>query len=238
MNWRNSVSAATTAAILPALGSGSALAAELETGIVDSGPATLLIGLAAAIVGALLLRHKATSVTRRIAEKLGRHRLAAALAKARVDSLHNVILPGCHDGLSRIDCAVLTSAGIVCIRVRHGGGMVFGNASDPQWTCVHGVLRRSFLNPLLQNEGRVRAVEAVVADMPVVSLVVFTGNVRFSLRPAANALKVHELAAWLDAYQDDNPSAADPESAWLCLQAAALTDPAAQRDFEAQLSFG
>lgn len=240
MNWRTPASPVTAAfaLALPALPGGTALAAEVDTGIVSSGPAALLIGLAAVIVAALLLRHKATSLSRRIGEHIGRHRLSAALAKARVESIHDVILPGRYDGLSRIDCAVLTSAGIICIRVQHGSGMVFGNASDPQWSCVHGVLRRQFLNPLIHNEGRVRAIEAVVSDMPVVNLVVFTGNVRFSLRPADNALSVRELAAWLTAYQDDNPSAPDPDSAWLSLRAAALTDEASQRDFEAQLSFG
>ncbi len=219
-------------------GCGSALAADEATGVVVNGLALLPIGAAAVIVLTLLLRRKATPVVRRLAERLGRRRLGAILARTKLPHMHNVIIPGRYDGLSRIDCAVLTSAGIVSIRVQHGSGMVFGNATDPQWTRVRGSLCRQFLNPLIQNEGRVNSLQTVVPGMPVTSLVVFTGRVRFSLPPAGNVLDVTRLAEWLETYQTDNPSARDPDTAWMNLKSAALTDAASQRDFEAQLSFG
>ncbi|MDZ7644562.1 MAG: hypothetical protein U5K76_10315 [Woeseiaceae bacterium] len=39
-------------------------------------------------------------------------------------------------------------------------------------------------------------------------------------------------------FQANNDSARDPDSAWLSLVAAARTDAASHKDFEAQLSFG
>ena len=40
----------------------------------------------------------------------------------------------------------------------HYNGIVFGGEDEAQWTNVDGVTHRRFLNPLIQNEGRSRAI--------------------------------------------------------------------------------
>jgi hypothetical protein len=54
---------------------------------------------------------------------------------------------------------------------------VFGGEDEAQWTNIDGVHRQRFLNPLIQNEGRTRALQKVVPDVPVENLVIFTGSV-------------------------------------------------------------
>jgi len=222
------------AGLLPA----TAVAEEVVTGVVASGAGAGFIAIAFLLVAALLARHKTPRLVQRLDALLGRRRLAAALAKARVRSLERCVLPGRSDSLTRVDCAVATSAGIVCLRVLHGNGAVFGRAQDPQWSRVRGIGRSTLLNPLIQNEGRVRAVERLVPDVPVRGLVVFTGSVDLAGARDEGVLHVSELAAWLDAWQDDTPSIDDPDAAWLTFRAGVMTDDAAQRDFEAELSFG
>lgn len=174
----------------------------------------------------------------RMTGAVSKRRLREALRCAQLESIENLVLPGSCGGLTRIDHAVLTSAGVVCIRSRHVNGTIFANANDPQWMVVDGVTQSQFLNPLIQNDGRVGAVRQVLPDMPVFNLVVFTGNTRFSVAPAANVIHVADLPAWLRQFQEQHESAQNHDDAWLTLRAAALTDEASLRDFEAQLSFG
>lgn len=212
--------------------------AAASTGVQGGGTALLLIGFAACLVLALLVHRRLQGFLHGARRRLGQRELRQAIRCAKFQYLEKFILPGLTDGLSRIDYAVLTSAGIVCIRALHGNGMVFGADSDAQWTQVCGVERRSLLNPLIQNAGRARSVQSVVGDMPVCNLVVFSGNVEFAVKPPDNVIPLQQLASWLRHYADTQACARDPEAAWLSLRAAALTDPASQKDFDAQLSFG
>lgn len=214
------------------------LAAAADTGVDTGGIGPLLIAAACLLVAATLLARHAGPCIARLRVRQGRRRLRRATSAARLPTLERCILPGIGDNLARIDCAVLTSAGIVCIRAIHGNGTIFGKRDEPQWSRVDGVERHGFLNPVIQNEGRVQALRRAAPGIPVVNAVVFTGNVRFAGRAPAEALPVAKLASWLDDYANANPSAADPEAAWLSLRSVAMTDEAAQRDFDAQLSFG
>lgn len=213
-------------------------AAGSVTGVGDSRIALVLGAVAAVIVMALLTRHHSLRFLNRFTERSGRRRLQRILRGAQLESLDRFVLPATGGDLTRIDHAVLTSAGIVCIRRKQYDGTVFANARDPQWLVVDGVKQQQFLNPLMQNEGRVAAIRRVVPDMPVFNLVVFTGDTEFSVAPAPNVISVARLAGWLRRLEEQQQSAQNHDDAWLTLRAAALTDEASLRDFEAQLSFG
>lgn len=213
--------------------------AAANTGVGErTGVAMALIVPAAVILFGLLFRHRAHGMAEALRRWRGRRRVRRIVAHAGLELLEDFILPGACDGLARIDHAVLTSGGIVCLRTKHCNGMIFGDAGEPQWHIVDGVKRRRFLNPVIQNDGRVRAMRRVVADMPIASLVVITGFARFATPPPADVIHVSNLENWLASYQEKAPAARDPEAAWLSLRAAARTDAASHKDFEAQLSFG
>lgn len=193
------------------------------------------------IAGALLLtlffRSAANHLSRFVTAQIGRRRIRAALDKRSPDVLHDFILPGAYGGLVKIDHAILTAGGILCIQSKHYNGIVFGGKNEPQWTNVDGVKRRRFLNPIIQNEGRSRALRQVVPDVPVANLVIFTGSVQFTSAPPRNVIHVRNLESFVAKFVFGPSKVKDWDAAWLTVKAAALTDEDSRKDLQAQLSF-
>ncbi len=147
------------------------------------------------------------------------------------------ILPGAYGGLTHIDYAILTSGGIICIQTKHYNGIVFGGPEEPQWTNVDGVQRRKFLNPMIQNEGRTKALQKVVPKVPVANLVVFTGSVQFTSPLEKNVLHVRDLNSYIAKFVFGPCKIKDWDAVWMTVKAAALTDEETRKDLSAQLSF-
>ena len=208
-----------------------------QTGITGVGPAMFMFMLAAALLLTLIFRSTANHLARFVTAKVGRWRIRAALAKRSPDVLHDFILPGSYGGLAKIDHAVLTAGGILCIQSKHYNGVVFGAADEPQWTNVDGVKRQRFLNPLIQNEGRTRALQKVVPDVPVANLVIFTGNVEFTTPPAKNVIHIDELESYVSKFVFGPSKVDDWHAAWMTVNAAAMTDESSRKDFQAQVGF-
>jgi hypothetical protein len=216
-----------------------AFAAEggFQTGITGVGPAKFFFTLAAAILLTLVFRSTANHLAGVVISKIGKLRIRAALKKSSPDILHDFILPGAYGGLTKVDHAVMTAGGVLCIQSKHYNGVVFGGEDDPQWTNIDGVKRRRFLNPLIQNEGRSRALRKVVPDVPVANLVVFTGSVEFTTPPPKNVIHVKQLEAYIARFVFGPSKIEDWNAVWLSVNAAAMTDEDTRKDFQAQLGF-
>ncbi len=217
-----------------------ALAADAgaQTGITSVGPAFFLFTIAAALLLTLVFRSVANQLARWFAGRVGQARIRRALAKRSPDVLHDFILPGAYGGLAKIDHAILTAGGILCIQTKHFNGIVFGGEDEAQWTNVDGTRRRRFLNPLIQNEGRTRALRKVVPDVPVDNLVIFTGSVEFTSPPPKNVIHVRDLESYVAKHVFGPSRIEDWDAVWLTVNAAVLRDAAARKDFAAQISFG
>lgn len=210
---------------------------ELQTGITSVGPAMFCFTLAAALLLTLVFRSAAGHLTSVVTQKFGEIRIKAALRKRSQDVMHDFILPGAYGGLAKIDHAILTAGGILCIQTKHYNGVVFGGEDEAQWTNVDGVNRLRFLNPLIQNEGRTRALQKVVPDVPVANLVIFSGNVEFTTPPPKNIIRVSELESYVSKFIFGPSKVKDWDAVWLTVQSAAMTDSATRKDFQAQLGF-
>lgn len=208
------------------------------TGITGVGPALFLFTIAGALLLTLVFRSVANHVVKWATGKIGQARIRSALARRSPDVLHDFIVPGAYGGLAKIDHAILTSGGILCIQTKHFNGIVFGHADEPQWTNVDGAHRQRFLNPLIQNEGRARALRQVLPDVPVDNLVIFTGNVEFTAAPPGNVIHVSKLESYIAKHVFGPSKIKDWHAVWLTLQSAVLNDAAARKDFAAQISFG
>lgn len=217
--------------------SGTAAAAA-RGGLANIAPGLWFIGAGTAVILLLLLRGVVTRIARAATAAVGRWRVTRVVEKRSSRILHDFILPGAYGGLTRVDHAVLTSGGIICIQTKHYNGVVFGEADEPQWTNVDGLTRRKFLNPRIQNQGRVRAIEAVLPGVPVANLVVFTGRVQFTSVREKDVIHVRELDSYIAKYVFGPSKIEDWDAVWLSLKSAALTDEASRRDLGAQLSFG
>lgn len=211
--------------------------AEVATGLSNTGPALILIAIAALLLVTLAFRASATHVAQLITAKVGERRIRKILEEKSPNVLDDFILPGAYGGLTRIDHAILTSGGILCIQTKHYNGVVFGGPDEPQWTNVDGVQRRKFLNPLIQNEGRTKALQKVLPDVPVANLVVFTGSVQFTSPLEKNVIHVRELASYIAKFVFGPCKIKDWDAVWLTVRSAALTDDESRKDLQAQLSF-
>jgi hypothetical protein len=219
---------------LPAL----AADGDVETGITSVGPAMFIFTIAIALLLTLVFRSSATHLARFVTARVGRYRIHRALLKRSKDVLHDFLLPGAYGGIARIDHAIMTAGGILCIRAIHCNGIVFGDEDEAQWTNVDGVHRRRFLNPLIQNEGRKRALESVVPDVPVANLVIFTGTVEFTSEMPKNVIHVSRIESFIAKWVFGPSKVDDWDAVWMTVRAAVMSDPAARKDFEAQIGFG
>ena len=210
----------------------------VDTGITGVGPALFLFTIAGALLLTLVFRSVANHVVSWVTGRIGQFRIRRALSQRSPDVLHDFIIPGAYGGLAKIDHAILTAGGILCIQTKHFSGIVFGGEDEPQWTNVDGVHRRRFLNPLIQNEGRARALRKVVPDVPVDNLVIFTGAVEFTSPPAKNVIHVSQLESYVAKHVFGPSKIKDWHAVWLTVQSAVLRDAAARKDFAAQISFG
>ena len=215
-----------------------ALAADADpaTGITDVGPAAFLFTVAGALLLTLVFRKAASHVLQIVTTRIGAMRMRRVLSARSADVLHDFILPGAFGGLVKIDHAILTAGGILCIQTKHYNGIVFGGADEPQWTNVDGTRRRRFLNPLIQNEGRTRALRKAVPDVPVANLVVFTGRVDFPTPPPTNVIRVAQLDSYIAKFVFGPSKVQDWDAAWLTVKSAALTDDASRKDLQAQIA--
>ncbi len=210
---------------------------ELQIGITSVGPAKFLFTLAAALLLTLIFRSMANRLSKYVGTKMGQWRVRAALAKCGPDILHDFILPGAYGGLAKIDHAILISGGIICIQTKHHRGLLFGEKSDAQWSSLEGSKRQRFLNPLIQNEGRSRALNKVVPGVPVANLVVFSADVEFTAPPPANVINVSQLQRYVATFKFSTGMTDKLDTAWPAVKAAAMTDTDTRKDLSAQLGF-
>lgn len=216
-----------------------ALAADgVQTGITGVSTAMFLFTIAGALFLTLIFRSVAGHVARAVTTLVGRWRIRSALDKRSPNVLHDFILPGAYGGLAHVDHAMLTAGGILCIQTKHFNGVVFGEEDEAQWTNVDGVSRRRFLNPLIQNEGRRRALQRVVPEVPVANIVIFTGAVEFTAAPPKNVMHLKDLDSFIAKFVFGPAKVDDWDAAWLTVKSAAMTDAETRKDLAAQISFG
>ena len=217
---------------LPALAADN----DVSTGITTAGPAAFLFTIAAALLLTLIFRSTASQVLHSVIARIGEMRIRRVLEARSPNVLHDFILPGAYGGLVKIDHAILTAGGILCIQTKHYNGIVFGGEDEPQWTNVDGTARKRFLNPLIQNDGRTRALQNVIPDVPVDNLVVFTGKVDFPTPPPKNVIRVSDVDSFIAKHVFGPSKVSDWDAAWLTVKAAALTDDASRKDLQAQIA--
>lgn len=208
-----------------------------STGITSVAPAIFIFAVAGALLVTLLLRSSSGYAARFFGRELAQLRIRRAVSARSKDVLHDIILPGAYGGLVKIDHAVMTAGGILCIRALTMKGIVFGAEDDAQWINVDGVKRRRFLNPMIQNEGRARAIRKVVPGIPVTNLVIFAAKVEFSTPPPKNVIRIDELDSFIAKLVFGPSKVDDWDGAWLGLKSAIQSGDDVRKDLAAQIGF-
>ena len=222
---------------LPLMALPAVAADSTTTGITSVGPAIFIFAIAAALLLTLLFRSTASHLINHVMAQFGQLRVRRTLEAHSAHVLHGIILPGAYGGLARIDHLIMTAGGILCIRALPYHGAVFGAKDEAQWSNIDGARRRRFLNPLIQNEGRARALRKVVPGVPVANLVIFTGSVEFTSPPPKNVIHIEQLESYIAKFVFGPSKIEDWDAVWLSIKAAVLDDPATAKDLAAhQLS--
>ncbi|WP_091160433.1 nuclease-related domain-containing protein [Paenibacillus sp. 453mf] len=146
--------------------------------------------------------HKSTSVKAkakvaptRIGE-LGEHKINIQLdqlpQECRYISDLMLVNPKSRSGYSQIDHVVVSPYAIFVIETKNYNGEIKGKKGDREWSVSN---RYKLYNPLKQNYGHIKALQAHVPDIqiPYVSMISFTMRCRFNVDPELRKIQSNEL---------------------------------------------
>jgi hypothetical protein len=114
--------------------------------------------------------------------------------------LNNVTLPT-DEGTTQIDHVLVADTGIFVIEAKHYSGWIFGEPSASQWTQTIYHHKSRFQNPLRQNYGHVKTLQALFSlpEDHFHSVVVFTGAAEFKTDLGPDVLRLADLVPFLSA---------------------------------------
>lgn len=108
--------------------------------------------------------------------------ILSRLPKEQYMVLHNVMLRT-DRGTSQVDHIVVSVYGIFVIEVKNYTGWITGSENSSQWTQTIYKTKNRFMNPIHQNYGHVKAIEALIQDpsVPVYPIVAFAGDAKLKV---------------------------------------------------------
>ena len=112
--------------------------------------------------------------------------------------LNNVTLPT-ENGTTQIDHILIADIGIFAIETKHYKGWIYGNPNEATWTQVIFNFKSRFQNPLKQNYGHLKTLQAMfnLPEDHFFSVVVFSGEAEFKSYLGDNVFKLEELSGYL-----------------------------------------
>lgn len=151
-----------------------------------------------AIFAAIIYRNRVTQAERKGA--IGEQMVANILKKLdpkKYKVINDVLLQN-GNYTSQIDHVVVSDYGIFVIEMKNYSGWIYGDEKSQNWTQVFYKRKEKFLNPIIQNNGHVKALEKLLGDIGKLSfipIVVFSTkatlkvNVQSIVVDTANLLK-------------------------------------------------
>ena len=100
--------------------------------------------------------------------------------------LHNVMIRA-RQGITQIDHIVVSRYGIFVIEVKNYKGWILGFENGREWTqSIYGH-KNKFMNPIHQNYGHVKAIEALlkeynISGVPIIPIVTFPGDANLKIK--------------------------------------------------------
>ena len=118
-------------------------------------------------------------------------------------AIHDLTLPTPR-GTTQIDHVYVSKYGIFVVETKNYQGWIFGSENQRQWTQVIYGDKFKLLNPLKQNYGHVRAVQAALNVAPEIihSVVVFVGNSKFKTPMPPNVTKGRKFAKYIKSFKN------------------------------------
>lgn len=85
---------------------------------------------------------------------------------------NNIVVPS-PNGMSRINCVIVSPYGIFVIDIHNEPGRITGSIDSREWQVVHGRNKRTIYNPVWRGRTHRNAMEELLGDQFLISLVVF-----------------------------------------------------------------
>ena len=160
-------------------------------------PALILLGGFACLVGFVAGRRLPSR------QHLGEAQVANAISAGfkRPHMLLNDVTLKIGERSSQIDHVLVADTGIFVIETKHYTGWISGNPQGERWTQIIYQKKSKFQNPVRQNFGHVKALQALfkLPEDAFSSLVVFTNDAEFKTDLGPTVLKLPELVQHLSA---------------------------------------
>lgn len=153
-------------------------------------PAIFLSGLGLSAISFRIFRAQ-------LKGRMGEYAVARALRGIGATALNDVYLPG-RSCITQIDHLVLTQTGIVVLETKAYGGALYDQGRGRPWRQYIGRQYHAHHNPLDQNYGHCKAVEAIVGrSIPIQGFVVLAGTGRFPHGSPSGVLTIRDLKRML-----------------------------------------
>jgi hypothetical protein len=117
--------------------------------------------------------------------------------------INNVTLPT-GDETTQIDHILITEAGLFIIETKHYAGWILGNPRDDRWTQVIYRKKSRFRNPIMQNYGHIKTVQALfkLPESAFFGVVVFTGNAEFKTDLGPGVILLDQLTGFIESRRE------------------------------------
>ncbi len=188
--------------------------------------------LALFIVTALLL--KSSKVKGIIGEMSVSFQLKM-LDKEKYFVLNDIVVPTTNGKTTQIDHVVVSPYGIFVIETKNYRGWIMGDENSQYWTQVIYKRKERLYNPIHQNYGHIKALEAVLnnfSGLPFISFVSFSMRADLKVRTssASNVIYNVHIRKTIAKYTESLLSEEDTSRIISAIQSASLKDKYAKRD--------
>lgn len=154
-------------------------------------PMLFFVALIVVIACFIYVKHKERQLIEQVTPitrgNWSERRLVLKLVKAGINPkaiFHDLYIRKPNGEYTQVDVAVATKAGLIVFEVKHYSGWIFGHGKQRYWTQIlaYGKEKHRFYNPIMQNEGHIRAIRQCLPQnpgIPIYSVIVFFGRCEF-----------------------------------------------------------
>ncbi|WP_172437566.1 nuclease-related domain-containing protein [Acidithiobacillus marinus] len=195
--------------------------------------------------GVILVSIGGRFLRRQIKGAVGEQSVSLTIKGMGLPIQNDVTIPG-KRGLTQIDHLVLTRSGIVVLETKNYSGSLYDQGRRQGWIQrFPGGKQNRLHNPLDQNYGHIKSVEALVPGVPVTGFVVLAGSARFPQGAPEGVVTTRELKRTLKGLHlgegvapCKGPVPQRIQDAWVKLQQADYRDSASHREQMRQVTGG
>jgi hypothetical protein len=122
--------------------------------------------------------------------------------------LYDVLIPTAKEGkTSQIDHVVISPYGIFVIETKNYQGWIFGQEKSQYWTQTIYKRKERFFNPILQNNGHIKALKELLSeytDVPYHNIVVFGGRAKLKVNVTSEVINAAQLLSTIQNHNEAN----------------------------------